>query len=145
MDMSDIAAATVTRKIPLQEGLFSQDAAGKYHLVATRCPECALTFFPHRKYCGKCGSSDVKEVALSDQGKVYTFSVVDRKSKYTLIEPPYIQAEVQMPEGIRVFTVLDQCKPEQVSIGMPVEVYVGTVKKNADGTEVIAYKFKPVA
>jgi len=141
--MSENAVAR-KKQIPLQEGLFAQDSDGRYHLLATQCDRCKLTFFPKRKYCAKCGSSEVHEVQLSDRGKVFTFSLIDRKSKYTLIEPPYIQAEVQMSEGIRVFTVLDQCGPEDVSIGMPVEVYVDKVQEDPDGNDVITFKFRPV-
>lgn len=143
--MSDTAVDVPKKTIPLQEGLFTQGTDGRYHLLATQCDTCKLTFFPKRKYCGKCGSSDVREVQLSDRGEVFTFSVIDRKSKYSIIEPPYIQAEVQMPEGIRVFTVLDQCTPDDVRIGLPVEVYVGKVQEDRNGNDVIAFKFKPVA
>ncbi|MBI2290079.1 MAG: OB-fold domain-containing protein [Betaproteobacteria bacterium] len=85
------------------------------------------------------------EVHLSDRGTVFTFSLIGRKSRFSIIEPPYFQAEVELPEGIHVLTMLDQCAPESVRIGMPVEVYVDKVREHKDGNDVIAFKFKPVA
>ena len=143
--MSENIAGVEKKIIPLQEGLFAMGGDGKYHLIASRCNSCKLTFFPKRKYCGKCGSSDVEVINLSDRGKVFSFTMVDRKSAYTIIEPPYMEAEVAMPEGVNIFTILDKCDPQAVNFGMEVEVYVDKVKQDEEGNDIIAYKFKPVA
>jgi uncharacterized protein len=143
--MSENTTGTEKKIIPLQEGLVAQDSAGKYHLLATRCPACKRTFFPQRKYCGKCGSENVEVINLSDRGKVHSFTMVDRKSAFTIIEPPYLEAEVEMPEGVSVFTILDKCDPQTISFGTEVEVYVDKVKEDEQGNDIIAYKFKPVA
>ena len=143
--MSENTACTEKKIIPLQEGLYAADSNGKYHLVASRCKSCKLTFFPKRKYCGRCGSPDVEVFNLSDRGKVFTFSQVDRKSIYTIIEPPYMQVEVEMPEGVHIFTILDKCDPKTVDFGMEVEVYVDKVKQDEEGNDVMAFKFKPAA
>ena len=143
--MSENVASAEKKIIPMQDGIFAQGSDGKYHLIATRCNSCKLTFFPKRKYCGKCGSSDVEIINLSDRGKVFTFTMVDRKSGFTIIEPPYMQAEVEMPEGVHVFTILDKCDPKTVDFGMEVEVYVDKVKQDDQGNDIIAYKFKPAA
>jgi uncharacterized OB-fold protein len=143
--MSDNTINSTHSSIALQKGLYAQDEAGHYHLLACHCAVCELTFFPQRKYCGKCGSSEMASSNLSRRGTVYSFSLIDRKSKVAIIEPPYLQIEVEMPEGVHVFSVLDQCDLDAVQIGMEVEVYVGTVKQDEDGNDVLTYKFKPVA
>lgn len=143
--MSENIAGAEKMTIPLQEGLFAAGGDGKYHLVASRCKSCNLTFFPKRKYCGKCGSPDVEVFNLSDRGKVFTFSQVDRKSIYTIIEPPYMEADIEMPEGVHIYTILDKCDLKTVSFGMEVEMYVDKVKQDEAGNDVIAFKFKPAA
>ena len=142
--MNGIETTMEKRCVPLQEGLTQQDAYGKDHLVASRCSSCDLVFFPKRKYCGKCSSSEQQELLLGGQGTVFAFSLIDKKSQFTIIEPPYIQAEVAMPEGVHVFTVLDQCDIKSVTTGMQVQAYVGKVKEDKDGNDVVAYKFRPV-
>lgn len=143
--MSKNVANAEKEIIPLQEGLFARGSDGKYHLQATSCKSCKLTFFPKRKYCGRCGSSELDEIFLSDRGKVFTFSLIERKSMFVIFEPPYIQAEVELPEGAHVFTVLDKCDLTAVKIGMDVEVYVEKVKEDANGNDVVTYKFRPIA
>jgi uncharacterized protein len=143
--MSENIAGAEKMAIPLQEGLFEADSSGKYHLIASRCKSCKMTFFPKRKYCGKCGSPNVEVFNLSDRGKVSTFSQVDRKSIYTIIEPPYMAADVEMPEGVHIYTILDKCDLKTVNFGMEVEMYVDKVKQDEAGNDVIAFKFKPAA
>lgn len=138
--------ATGEKKIlPLQEGIFEQDGNGKYHLLASRCNNCQRTFFPKRKYCGKCGSDAVEVIRLGGRGKVHSFTLVDRKSAFTIIEPPYMEAEVEMPEGVNIFTILDKCDHQTVNFGMEVEAYIEKVKEDEQGNDVIAYKFKPAS
>jgi uncharacterized OB-fold protein len=143
--MNNHVANTERKTIALQEGLFAPDGEQRYHLLANRCPSCELTFFPARKYCGKCSTEQMETITLSDRGTIYSYSLIDRKSKVALVEPPYLQVEVAMPEGVHVFSVLDQCDAHAVEIGMPVEVYVGKVKQDEDGNDIVTYKFKPVA
>lgn len=135
---------TQSKSPPMQEGLFTIDAAGEYRLVASHCAACNLTFFPKRRFCGRCGSTAVTERLLSRSGTVHAFSVIDRKSKFAMIEPPYVQAEVTTPEGVSVFTVLDGCNPADVRIGMPVELYVGAIA-GGDKGELTTYKYRPAA
>lgn len=130
---------------PLQRGLFEFGADGLAHLLANRCNQCDLVFFPSRVFCGRCGSSALAGLNLSRVGKVYGFSFIDRKPTYAVIDAPYIQAEVTMPEGVRVFTVLDQCALSDVSVGMEVEMYVGEVSSPKGDGKVLAYKFRPAA
>lgn len=133
------------KRLPLQEGLTGVDENGNDRLLASRCPDCDLVFFPQRKYCGKCGSHDQPTFFLNGRGTVFGYSLIDRKSQFSIVEPPYVQAEVAMPEGVHVFTVLDQCDISDVKTGMEVEAYVSKVHTDKEGNDIVAYKFKPVA
>ena len=142
-EQNSVAEPAPAGSVPLQAGLYALGADGHHHLLASRCPACELTFFPRRHYCGRCGETGQLEVNLGRRGEVHSFSVIDRKSKLTWIDAPYVQAEVLMPEGVHVFTVLDRCEPVSVRIGMPVEVYVDVVRRDEQGRDVQAYKFQP--
>lgn len=142
-DSQAILMSEARSTVPLQPGLIAKDESGCDRLVASQCPHCELVFFPQRKYCGKCGRAQQQQRLLSPQGTVVGFSVIDRKSMYSMIDPPYVQAEVAMPEGVHVFTVLDQCETDAVSVGMGAEVYVGEVGIDKNGNTVEAYKFRP--
>lgn len=129
---------------PLQKGLFKFTEDGLPRLLANRCTHCDRIFFPRRTFCGQCCAPDLQDIELSARGRVHCFSLIDRKPKAAVIEPPYLQAEVAMPEGVHVFTVLDHCTASDVHIGMEVEVYVDEVNAPGGSGKAMAYKFKPV-
>jgi len=128
---------------PLQEGLYAI-VDGSPHLLANRCDTCDRVFFPRRQYCGRCSSPTLRDIPLSRQGTLHAWSLIDRKPKLSVIDPPYVQADVAMPEGVHVFTVLAPCDGAQLNVGMPVEMYVGEVKAPAGTGHVHAYMFRPV-
>ena len=129
---------------PLQEGLFENDEGGTPRLLANRCPACDRVFFPRRSYCGRCGSPGLEGLRLAGRGELYSYSLIDRKPRLAVIDAPYVQAEVAMPEGVHVFTVLEQCQPADLRVGQQVEMYVGEVNAPSGEGKVLAYKFRPV-
>ena len=129
---------------PLQEGLYTV-LDGAPQLIANRCDACSRVFFPRRQYCGRCSSPALRDIALSRRGSLHAWSLIDRKPKLALIDPPYVQADVSMPEGVHVFTVLHPCDASQLSVGMPLEVYLGDVPSPDGNGRVEAYMFRPVA
>lgn len=129
---------------PLQEGLYAI-VDGAPCLLANRCDACERVFFPRRQYCGRCSSPALRDLPLSARGALNAWSFIDRKPKIAVIDPPYVQAEVAMPEGVNVFTVLDGCELSELRAGMPVEMYVAEVPApGGEGGRVSAYKFRPV-
>lgn len=130
--------------VNMQEGLFRVDADGSARLLASRCPACQRIDFPRRRYCARCGEATPGELALDGEGKVVAYSVIDRRSKLVVIDTPYIQAEVAMPEGVHVFTVLRGAAPAEVRTGMEVRCHVESVSRDEQGRDVMTYVFRPI-
>jgi uncharacterized OB-fold protein len=128
----------------LQEELYAA-IDGVPRLMANTCDVCNRVFFPRRSYCGRCSSPALREHALSRTGVLHAFSLIDRKPKLAVIDPPYVQAEVAMPEGVHVFTVLGDCNYTQLHIGMAVEMYLDEFPAPGGEGEVEAYMFRPVS
>ena len=57
---------------------------------------------------------------------------------------PYAIVWIDLPEGARILSALTDCKPEEVSIGMEVDLVVDRGWEDEKGNEVMIYKFKPV-
>lgn len=129
----------------LQEGLFRTGADGHPHLVGSRCATCGRVDFPRRRFCARCAVPVGEAIELAGGGVVTAWSVIDRKSKLAIIDVPYIQAEVALPEGTRVFTVLRGCAPDAVRTGMAVECHVEAVARGEHGEDIVSYVFRPVA
>jgi uncharacterized OB-fold protein len=70
-------------------------------LVGTTCNTCGTSSWPGRAICFHCGSADCAEVTFSPEGQLTTHTTVwvPRPG----LEPPYTLAQVDLPEGIRVF------------------------------------------
>ncbi|MBB3009899.1 MULTISPECIES: Zn-ribbon domain-containing OB-fold protein [Cupriavidus] len=129
---------------PLQEGLYA-DVDGVPRLLASRCDACDRLFFPRRQYCGRCSSPALRDLALSAHGTLHAWSLIDRRPKLAVIDSPYVQAEVAMPEGVHVFTVLRDCEAAQLRTGLTVEMFVGEIPRPGGEGKVHAYMFRPVA
>jgi len=133
--------------LPFREGLFEVEENGKGRLLANRCNRCGITFFPKRDFCIQCFKDDtIKDVRLSRKGKLHTFSVVYRNTPD--FSTPYIIGYVDLKEdGVRIFAPLTDCDPENLHIGMDMELTIGTRNKKAsdeDDKRLLTYKFRPV-
>ncbi len=121
----------------------------KPHLVASKCGACGALFLDLKRVaCSKCGAAgNFSQVALSDKGKVWVFSVIHQSVPG--IKTPYVTAIVDLPEGISVKSNLIEVDPEdlqknpQKAFGMPVEMVVNPVAKDRQGNDVMAFQFRP--
>jgi uncharacterized OB-fold protein len=105
---------------------FSQpfwDAAGRGELRIQRCRACGRHVFYPRYNCPHCGAVDLEWVQASGRGSVYTYTVARRPTHPAFIgQEPYVIAIVELEEGPRLTTNIVGCAPEEVRIGLPVEV-----------------------
>ena len=109
-----------THRVPLEKALIllEEGDSPKQGLRANKCAKCALTFFPPRKYCAHCTEPVTEEVLLEPRGKVVSYTFIQRKAPLSIIEAPYVLAEIDVGEGINnVYSVL-HASPEEVFLGM---------------------------
>jgi uncharacterized OB-fold protein len=106
-----------------------------------RCQECGYFNHPPTPICPMCHSKELKFEAVSGRATLWTFSV-NYQPWMPGPELPYVVAIVAIPEqeGLRLTTNLIGVPPDQVEIGMDLEVTF----QNYDD-EVWIPLFKPVA
>ncbi|MBI5443609.1 MAG: hydroxymethylglutaryl-CoA synthase family protein [Deltaproteobacteria bacterium] len=100
-----------------------RDEASALRCRASRCRQCGTTAFPIQRVCHTCRSKDdFEEVRLSDQrGTVFTYSVDTLAGRGD--DPTIVQTVVEMDGSkARVYALMTDCDPWQVSVGMPVEL-----------------------
>ena len=107
-------------------------AGGEFRIQ--QCNSCGKHFFYPRAVCKYCGSPDLKWVVPTGNGVVYSTSVVRQRPEKG---PDYNVALVDLEEGTRMLTRVVEIDPEQVTIGMQVQGFVGEI----DGEP--AYVFRP--
>ena len=106
-----------------------------------KCKSCGHVRWPASILCPKCYSSDTDWIVSSGKGKVYSLVVHHRTfDKSFEKELPYVAALVELEEGPIFLSNLVDLKPEEVKIGMPVDVTWD------DATPDFSIpKFKPIA
>lgn len=131
--------------LPINEHLFRLDeaAGGRPVLLGGRCPDCGHHFFPKRAICAGCGRAGLEEVTLSSRGKVWTYTVAHQAPPGAIVEPPYVVAQVELPERVLIYTLVTDCRPEDVAIGMEVEIKPVKVREDEEGRDVLAFAFRP--
>ena len=128
---------------PIREGLFEINDDGSGYLLTNKCERCDLSFFPRRAKCINCLEEDkLKNTTLSKSGKLYTYSTIYRGTPYFNV--PYMVGYIDFEEeGIRVFSQLTGCKPEELEVGMEMELVFEEMDMSEKDRRKIVYKFKP--
>jgi uncharacterized protein len=99
------------------------DAARDGRLVVERCEACGTHGFPPYGVCRACRHREVTGVELEGPGVVYSFTVNHQRWLPDL-EVPFALVWVGFPDhdGVRVVGRLRGCEPDDVHIGMTVDV-----------------------
>lgn len=132
--------------ISVNERLFRLDEAkGSCPvLVGGRCPDCDHHFFPRRAICPGCGRVGLETVDLSGRGKIWTFTIVHQPPSGAVVQAPYVIAQVELPEGVLVTSLVTDCAPKDVRVAMEVEITPVKVREDEEGRDVLAFAFRPV-
>ena len=97
--------------------------AQRHRLVHQRCEECGRRIFYLRTICPSCASERLAIEESTGRGEVHTFTTQYRPGHPAFADAvPYTTVLVDLEEGVRLLADLIDCPPEQVRIGMPVEV-----------------------
>jgi uncharacterized OB-fold protein len=115
------------------------EACERGELYVQRCEDCATVRFYPRALCPECLGAQTEWLRCAGSGSVYTFTVVHQNQAPGFRDQlPYVLAYVELDEGPRLLTNIEGCKPEDVHIGMRVEVQFDAVTP-----EVTLPKFRP--
>ncbi|MFH0811715.1 MAG: Zn-ribbon domain-containing OB-fold protein [Pseudomonadota bacterium] len=142
---------TEKMQLPVVEGFMTTALSPPEQvcLTGSRCLSCGVALLGKRHACENCASTNLEDVIFSKRGTVYSYTIV----LYPPPQPyagsvapfiPYPIAWVDLPEGARILSTLTDCKPDEVKIGMEVELVVEKGWEDEKGNEVMIYKFKPV-
>ncbi len=132
--------------IPFKQGVMhiSSSAAADNHLIGSRCQSCGAVAFPRRVVCHKCLSDNVAEIPLSQRGMLASFTVAWVAPEG--IKPPLILGYIDLPEGVRLFSILTGSQPSRdaLKVGQEMELVFEEIRADKDGNKIVAFKFKPV-
>lgn len=99
------------------------DYCRQHELRIQRCKGCGKYRHYPLELCPNCNSFDVEWVKVGGKGIVYSYVVPHRAFHPGFAdEVPYVVATVELNEGVRMISRLVDIGPEDVKIGMRLEV-----------------------
>jgi len=106
-------------------------------LLGQRCAECGELRHPPRPMCPACQSLERETIELSGRATLHSWA----RPVHPLLpmfEPGYLIALIDLEEGLRLLSNLCDVEPEDITIGMPLEVFF--VETADDG---VVHQFRP--
>jgi len=140
----------MTTIVAVADGIF-EIRDGKPVLLGTRCTNCGNHMFPRQTGCPRCLFNEQEDVELATRGTLWTWTVQAFPPK----APPYLGpvgddfepygvGYVELPGQLRVEGRLTISDPEQLQIGMEMELVLDPLCIDEDGNQVVTYAFAPV-
>ena len=96
-------------------------------LVLNRCADCGRWIHPMRPMCPACWSWNVGPTAVSGRGTVHLVTLLHQGPPadgvdYAKGPHPVVTVELEEQRGLRFSGTIVGCAPQDVRIGMPVEL-----------------------
>jgi len=123
------AAGDYNKPLPLMDGFAEEFYAycKRGELRFQRCTACGRWRHVPRHKCSACGAWEWEWAKSSGRGKVFSWTVARRPMHPAFTEVPYAPAIIALEEGTRLVSWVVDCAPEDLEMGMPVEVFFDAV------------------
>jgi len=127
---------------------FWREIPQRYNLIGNQCTVCNKIYFPPREscpYCRRKSMGKMKDVKLSNNGKIVTYTIIYDAPENFEGQAPYPIAIIELDEGPRITAQIVDCKLDDVKIGMRVKATFRKIQEDGYiGAIYYGYKFKPV-
>jgi len=128
---------------PVRDGLFGEDEHGKPFLLGGRCRACERLQFPLQSTCPGCGGGEIDEARLSDHGTLWGWTAVTAPPPGYLGDTPFGFGVVELPEGLRLISRIEETDPGRLAFGMPVALVLVELGADDAGEMLTTYSFIP--
>ncbi|MFB6490997.1 MAG: Zn-ribbon domain-containing OB-fold protein [Thermoproteus sp. AZ2] len=123
--------------------LYWRNIPAYYRLVARRCKRCGEVYFPPVLKCPRCGSNELEDVELPQEGELVEFTVLRSVPTDFLKQKPVILGLVKLGPAKVLGQIVDAA-PEKLKEGQRVEVaFRRVVVDGKYGLVMYGYKFRP--
>lgn len=109
-------------------------------LMVNACQSCGQNSLYARPFCPRCWSEDVELSPATGRARLYTWSIIHQNAAPFGAGTPYVLAMVDLEEGPRLMTVVEDCRAEDLRADM--ELFIA-FRDDEDGFVVPV--FRPVS
>jgi hypothetical protein len=131
------------KRIPVVRSLKLTGDGTSGVLLGRKCRNCGTYFMGAPVFCLKCSSAELDPVELSKQGILRTYTVIYVPPPGWQGQVPYILGSVELPEGVDVLSEVVDLPREAIKIGMKMEMVLTVGGKDAEGNQIMVYKWRP--
>lgn len=122
---------------------YAREIPQRYRLEASKCTNCGHINFPPRLVCPDCKGKKFETVALNDEGRLLTFTVVRVASEKFSRETPYAIGIVELNDGVRVTAQIADVDVEELQIGQKVKLIFRKIQEEGKAG-ILCYGYKAV-
>lgn len=97
-------------------------AVQDHRLVINTCGACGRNSLYVRPFCPHCWSDEVAQRTASGRAALYTWSVIYQNAAPFDVRTPYTLAMVDLVEGPRLMTVIEDCLTEDLCADMELTI-----------------------
>ena len=99
------------------------ESCRRHAMAIQRCTACGTFRFPPSRVCPRCHSGSAAWVPVSGKGRVYASLVVcEPLDRASTRDVPFNLSLIELDEGIRLWSNVVECDPDDVRIGDRVRV-----------------------
>jgi uncharacterized OB-fold protein len=133
--------------IPIAPDLFTWPAT-EPQLIASRCLDCGEVAFPKLPSCPACTGVATEDTLLSRTGTLWTWTIQHFPPPHPFLDDgkdfePFGVGYIELPEGIRIESRLSVNNPEDLEIGMSMELAIERFAAGEDGRDRMTFVFRP--
>jgi hypothetical protein len=145
--VTTVGVGSARERLPVREGLLTGSLfqLESVRLSGCTCGVCRETSLGKILICPNCGGDELQEIALSDRGVLWSFTVVRHKppGNYRGPEPfaPFGLGLVELAEGIRVLSPID-CQIAKLEIGL--KLRFKPVLLPDTNRDIVGFAFEPI-
>jgi uncharacterized OB-fold protein len=137
----EIGKAAATR--PIRPRLFTEAGDGPPRLLGSRDRETGQAFWPAEAMNPVTRRPGTLEPAeLEGAGRIVSFTTVARGLPG--FASPYALATIALDAGPSLIAQLEAWQGVELRLGQRVELVIGTIRTEPDGTRVVGPKFRPL-
>ena len=136
-------------RIPVAKNLFADTASGP-RLQGSRCTTCTTPYFPRSAVCHnpECAASKIEDAEFGPAGTLWSLAIQDYPPpspvKFDKPYTPYAMGVIDLDDGLRVLGRLSVDDPRAIEPGARVTLVIEPLAHDAEGNEIVSWKFKPL-
>jgi uncharacterized OB-fold protein len=123
---------------------YAREVPQRYRLEASKCKNCGHINFPPRLVCRKCNARSFEVVALSDEGKLVSFTVVRVAAEQFSKETPYAVGIIELNDGVRLTAQIADAEIDELQVGQKVRLVFRKIQEEGK-SGILCYGYKAVA